>query len=266
MAELSRFDDVVAAGEGDPLVVWAAQDLGPGVRAWAAGGALAVASPGLSNRDRLVVRGPQDALVPLVARVLGVLGPAYRPLGDPAAVAALVARLPLEKVGEFAWMDAEGAPPRPAGARAAWLGDGARAEVASLLDAAFPASLARPGVAGVRRWAGVRHRGTLASIAAEAWSCRDVAFLSGVATDPELRGRGLGRSVCEFAVRALLAEHARVGLFVDRDNVAAISLYESMGMRLRPVAAARQPPGSAPAPPDPPGRGVAPNGRTRRSG
>jgi hypothetical protein len=66
----------------DPLCRWAAQD-GARTRTFTgAEGAIAVASPGLSMRDRLAVHGPADAVIPLVGEVLKEVGPTYRPIGD----------------------------------------------------------------------------------------------------------------------------------------------------------------------------------------
>lgn len=253
---LRDHDEIMRASGGDPLVVWAAQDLRPEVRAWSAGRALAVASPRLPNHDRLVLHGPPEEVAALLETVLPLVGPSYRLLGPAALVTALVARLPsLELSGEFAWMEArhDGAgvrhpptsPPSPAPSPSpsptvAWLDDSAAPEVLEVITAGFPESLARPGEPGVRRWAGARCDGRLAAVAAEAWSCSTVGFVSGVATRPEHRGRGLGRAVFEFVLTELLADHPFVGLFVDRSNDPAIALYRSLGMALRPVAAARQ--------------------------
>ncbi|WP_449062134.1 hypothetical protein, partial [Planomonospora algeriensis] len=93
MVELSTVPDVVAASGGDCLVVWAAQGLRGGVRAWALDGAVAVASPRLNRRDRLTVHGPAAPVAELVRRVLPGLGPSYRLLGERSLVAEVVGRI-----------------------------------------------------------------------------------------------------------------------------------------------------------------------------
>jgi hypothetical protein len=97
-------------------------------------------------------------VVALVPEVLELTGPSYRPLGDRRLIGALVAGIPaLVPVGTFGWMDCwRAATPRPGPTTARWLPDAAPGEVAALLEAGFPASHAKPGVAGVERWAGVR--------------------------------------------------------------------------------------------------------------
>jgi ribosomal protein S18 acetylase RimI-like enzyme len=56
----------------------------------------------------------------------------------------------------------------------------------------------------------------------------------------------MGRAVVRFLLAGMRREHPRVGLFVAADNEPAIALYRSLGMSLRPVAAAarRAPAGS----------------------
>ena len=90
----------------DPLCRWAAGHPDGGSRIFVRGAAVAVAAPGLSMRDRLVVTGPPADAVPLVRDVLDAVGPGYRPLGDRALIDALVARLPgLHPAPAFGWMD-----------------------------------------------------------------------------------------------------------------------------------------------------------------
>ncbi|MEU7886719.1 GNAT family N-acetyltransferase [Microbispora bryophytorum] len=259
MRELVSEAEVVAASGDDDLVVWAAQGMRPGVRAWAYGDAVAVASPAASRRDRLVVRGTAGGtaarLVPLVRHALAEAGPSYRPLGDAALIEQVVAAVPeLEPAAGFSWMGTEKlAPPRQevtgpevTGAErayregtASWLVDSAAPEVAALLAAANPGSYAVPGLPRVRRWAGVRDGGSgaLLAVAADAWSAPTVGLLAGVATAAPARGRGLGERVCRFVASALLAEHGRAALMVDDSNRAAVVVYERLGFARRRVAA-----------------------------
>nr|WP_240972127.1 GNAT family N-acetyltransferase [Microbispora sp. CL1-1] len=242
--------EVVAASGDDDLVVWAAQGMRRGVRAWAYGDAVAVASPEASRRDRLAVRGTASQVVPLVRHALAEAGPSYRPLGDAALIQQVVEATPeLELAGHFSWMGTEKlAPPRQettsregAGQEgtASWLAESAAPEVAELLAAANPDSYAVPGLPRVRRWAGVWDgSGALLAVAADAWSAPTVGLLAGVATAVPARGRGLGERVCRFVASALLAEHGRAALMVDDWNRAAVVVYERLGFARRRVAAA----------------------------
>jgi ribosomal protein S18 acetylase RimI-like enzyme len=219
----------------DPLIVWARQDGRPGVRAWSAPGAVAVACPDLSRRDRLAVHGDPDAVAGLLTReVLPRVGPTYRPLGDETLIAALADRVPqVRMAGRFGWMDVT-APVTPG--RGEWLDDDAA--VGRLLEVAFPDSYARPGGSGVRRWAGIRDGGDLLATAAEAWSSADIGFIAGVTTHPAARGRGLAAALCGFVTDELLRDRRRVALFVDHWNTAALRTYERLGFTLRRLGVA----------------------------
>ncbi|MFD8526489.1 GNAT family N-acetyltransferase [Streptosporangium canum] len=241
--ELRAAEEVAAACDDDTLLVWAAQGMRGGVRAWALGEAVAVASPELNRRDRLTVRGDAAQVAAVVGLALPELGPSYRLLGDRELIVELGERLPgTGPARPFEWMDTGPNAARDAGGagpgRVGWL-EGADEEVGVLLAGASPSSWAVPGLPGVRRWAGLRAAdGELVATAADAWSCPQVGFVAGVATAAAHRGRGYARRVCRFAFAALAAEHGRVALMVDTDNRAAIGVYERLGMRGRPVAAA----------------------------
>ncbi|WP_436762211.1 GNAT family N-acetyltransferase [Streptosporangium sp. V21-05] len=237
--------EITEACSGDALVLWGAQAMGPGVRAWALGEAVAVACPGLNRRDRITVRGEPGPVSTLVRQALEEVGPSYRVTGERALVEEVAARdTRLRVLGTFGWMDTPPGDPGPALTRppepgAGWLHATREEEVSALLARAAPTSWAVPGVPGVRRWAGIRgDDGHLVAVAAEAWSCPPVGFVAGVATAPALRGRGYGERVCRFALGELAAAHERVALMVDTGNHAAIALYERLGLRGRPLAAA----------------------------
>ncbi|QTR05432.1 GNAT family N-acetyltransferase [Saccharothrix algeriensis] len=71
------------------------------------------------------------------------------------------------------------------------------------------------------------------------WSAADLGFIAGVATRPDHRGRGLSTRVCAFLAGALLAETGGCALMVDRENPAAIRVYERLGFAYRSVSALR---------------------------
>ncbi|MFC8518916.1 GNAT family N-acetyltransferase [Streptomyces sp. NPDC057257] len=230
------------AGSGH--LVWAEQRLadgsvGPGVRVFRHGSAVAVASPGLSGRDRIAVAGePGDALE-LVPDVLREVGPGYRPFGDAELIGALVRGVPgLEAGGgPFLWMETAEVPATDA-AGVRWLDVRGERAAAGLFHGHFADSYAQPGRPGVRRWAGVYGEDTLLAVAADAWSGAGCGFMAGVVAHPRARGRGLGAVVSRFVVEALVREHGRAALMVDADNAPAIAAYERAGMWGRRFGAA----------------------------
>ncbi|MFB4268627.1 GNAT family N-acetyltransferase [Nonomuraea sp. GTA35] len=235
---LRSLDEVRAACGDDDLVMWAAQDLLGGSRAWALGGAVVAGSPNVSRHDRLAVWGEASDAVGLVRHALGELGPSYRPLGEVELMRQVAAKVDgVREAAEFSWMSLSGRVPA-AGEGVGWLDGGAAGEVAELLAADAPHSYAVPGAAGVSRWAGVRVDGVLAAVAAEAWSAPTVGLVAGVATRASLRGRGLAGLVCRWVSRELVAACGRAALMVDDGNAAAIRVYERIGYRRRRVLAA----------------------------
>lgn len=225
----------------DPLVLWAAQDLGRGVEAWSHGGAVAVAVASLARRHRLAVTGAVADIAVLVRALLDRLSPGYRPLGDADTIAGVCALVPeLTPSRPFGWMSTTREPSdRPVSARAADAGE--LEAINQVLDESLPDSLARPDGPGVIRWwVGTDDLG-VAACAAEAWPAPDVGLLAGVATSVRARGRGLGRAVTAAGLTALVREHGTAALMVDGANTAARALYESLGMTYRSIRAAAPP-------------------------
>ncbi|MEV0596983.1 GNAT family N-acetyltransferase [Nonomuraea cavernae] len=248
--ELISLDRVRAACGDDDLLMWGAQGLTGGARAWALGDAVVAAAPGVARRDRLTVWGGVPDAVELVRHALAEVGPSFRLLGGAGLVAEVTPKVGgLEAGPVFSWMSLPGGSfVRGGGGRSGdaagaggvgWLGPEEDGEVAALLREAAPGSYAVPGGAGVRRWAGLRVEGRLVAVAADAWSAPSVGLVAGVATAVSSRGRGLAERVCRWVSGELVAAHGRVALMVDDDNPSAIGVYVRIGYGRAPVMVSR---------------------------
>jgi ribosomal protein S18 acetylase RimI-like enzyme len=233
----------------DPLRRWVAQDRSAATRAWCSGDgtAAAIARPGLAQRDRVLVLGEESAAANLLRDLLPLLGPTYRPFGDRHLVDHILGHVPrLERRGEFYWMwcsAGDGAPaevhPHSRPCAAGWAEPGDAGAIAALLARNFPDSYARPGRAGVQRWAKITLGNRIVATGAWAWSEATVGLISGVTVESGLRGKGLGRSITSFLVHEALRTFGTASLLADEDNIPAIALYRSMGLRSIPLLAAR---------------------------
>jgi hypothetical protein len=173
------------------------------------------------------------------SQILPEVGPSFRTIGDRDFVHLVVRELvELDVVLEFGWMDTT-APPSIRTHDAEWLDEKQVEEIGRLLDRAFPDSYARPCEPGVSRWAGCRVNGGLAAVAADAWSCADLGFIAGAATDPNFRSQRLAERVCGLVSHTLVSERGRAALIADTWNTAAIALYQRLGLGWRDLAAAR---------------------------
>ena len=163
------------------------------------------------------------------------LGPGYTLIGDPPLMTGLLARINwLEALGFFGWMDGIRRPQHRAVHQARWLSRREWRAADRVLSIAYPDSFARPGVAGVSRWAGIcDETGWLTSTAADAWSAPGLGFVAGLAVVPRVRGTGQGRDVCAFVVDSLIASHGRVAMMVRDSSEAAIEMYADLGLTYR---------------------------------
>jgi ribosomal protein S18 acetylase RimI-like enzyme len=233
--QLRSRGEVAEASGADPQCMWAAQALLAGGAAWAAGGAVLVASPALCGRDRLIVRGPAAAAAGLVRAAVDAVGSSYVLIGDPPLMTALLARITwLEPRGFFGWMDSIRRPSCRPVHQARWLSRQEWGAADQVLTVAYPKSFARPGVPGVSRWAGITDvAGSLTGIAADAWSSPGLGFVAGLAVVPQARRTGQGRDVSAFVLKSLLAVHGRVAMMVQNSSESAIARYAELGLTYR---------------------------------
>ncbi|HET6725652.1 MAG TPA: GNAT family N-acetyltransferase [Gammaproteobacteria bacterium] len=83
------------------------------------------------------------------------------------------------------------------------------------------------------RFVGIRIDGRLAAMAGERFRFPGYTEVSGVCTHPDFRGRGLARRLSRFVASGIAARGDIAFLHAWKSNVAAISLYESLGFKLR---------------------------------
>jgi predicted GNAT family acetyltransferase len=121
--------------------------------------------------------------------------------------------------------------------------DAARHELVKLTDADAPemlalATLTEPGPFLARTHAmgsflGIRIAGRLAAMAGERFRFPGYTELSGVCTHPDFRGRGFARTLSAAVSANIESRSERPFLHAWKSNLAAISLYESLGFELR---------------------------------
>ncbi|MFC7341292.1 GNAT family N-acetyltransferase [Saccharopolyspora griseoalba] len=250
MERLADFHAVAGACPG-LMVRWAAQALDAGYphergAAWRYRDAVAVFAPRLSRADRLVCAGPGDEVAELVEAVLPELaGHDVRLLAAEPLAADLAERLGLEVRATFGWMHLATGPPQLPTPDVVWLGRADEPAIDALLRRANPTSYLFPDDPGAIRWAGIRDSGgAIRSVAGDSWAAPGIGCISGVATDPEWRGRGLSGQVCAFLTRELAARGSVV-LMADADNEPALAVYRRLGYRYTAISAVRATSGSA---------------------
>ncbi|GAB3692828.1 GNAT family N-acetyltransferase [Saccharopolyspora tripterygii] len=235
----------VAAASSDLMVRWAAQALEPGYphergSAWRHRSAVAVFAPRLNRADRVVHAGGEDDVVALLETISPALsGQKVRFLAGAPLAARVADRLGFEVLATFGWMHLDAAPPRELIPDAEWLTEADVPAIDALLREANPGSYLFPGDPGAVRWAGIRDAdGTPVSVAGDSWPAPGIRYISGVATHPAHRGRGLSTQLCTFLTRELAA-HGDVVLMADEDNEPALRVYRGLGYRYTPISASR---------------------------
>lgn len=83
------------------------------------------------------------------------------------------------------------------------------------------------------RFLGIRIDGRLVAMAGERLRLPGFTEVSGVCTHPQFRGRGLARRLSAAAARAIEARGERPFLHAWKTNLPAISLYRSLGFKVR---------------------------------
>jgi hypothetical protein len=118
----------------DPLVLWAAQDMGRNIQVWTHGSAIVAAAAGLARRDRVAVAGPATDIAVIVRALRDGPGPRYRPIGDADTISQLGELVSgLAPSRPFGWMTTSQAP-GPGEGTAQLAGDGEQAAIGRILD------------------------------------------------------------------------------------------------------------------------------------
>jgi predicted GNAT family acetyltransferase len=117
------------------------------------------------------------------------------------------------------------------------------ADIVELTDADAPemlalAKLTEPGPFLARThtmgtFRGIRIGGRLAAMAGERFRFPGYTEVSGVCTHPDFRGRGLARRLSAAVAARIESRGERPFLHAWKTNLAAISLYESLGFEIR---------------------------------
>lgn len=133
---------------------------------------------------------------------------------------------------ELVQMVAEAAPEDGRSAAFVALGDADSADMVAL------AALTKPGPFLARThqlgdFIGIREDGRLIAMAGERMRVDGYTEVSAICTDPDYRGRGLGKMLTREVTRRILARGERAFLHAYPDNAPAIALYESLGFRAR---------------------------------
>ncbi len=227
--------ELVAISTGHPMIRHLVPHLPPSTPGWSYGRAVALVngywhtSP---EGDQIIVVGPSDDAAHLAER-LAAEQP--RPLSIPAEAFDLlpVGLLTNPHPWQFRWVDAS--VDLPAG-EGSWLDPAADAEVAELLDGAFPGASFRPGSERIRAWAGVRDSsGRLIACAADTTEAPGVGFVAAITVRRDLRGQGIGRELTAWTLNRLVEREGLAALWLDGDNLAAAAVYDTLDMRRLPL-------------------------------
>jgi len=104
-------------------------------------------------------------------------------------------------------------------------------DLSRLYLSGYPENAFDPRLLQTGQYVGVRHGGQLVAVAGvHIWSpAQRVATLGNVATDPAMRGQGLGTAMVAAVCRRLLPTVDVIALNVKADNASAIALYTRLG-------------------------------------
>ncbi|MGH8792646.1 MAG: GNAT family N-acetyltransferase [Stackebrandtia sp.] len=187
-----------------------------------------------SNRRTVMAHGPAHAAAPLVAALVDELRPDMVTVPEE-IYDGLPDRARPPKGSRWVWFYTLAAPPpHEAEARCDWLGSHEHADVAALLDEAYPRALNRFRAGDPdQRWFGVRDEsGALAACGRATAADNAGPSLSSIAVHPKARRQGLASAMTSWAVRRLFeAGHSLVGLGSYAEATSVHRIYRRLGFQ-----------------------------------
>jgi ribosomal protein S18 acetylase RimI-like enzyme len=227
LTQLGSAAEVLVATGHDPFARGSLRR--PMARGWMTGSAVAwLGTDAEERRSYLSALGPPSDVGMLIGALVEEVPPNQRitvPRGSPAHLPAWMSVDGTD--WDFRWLGAS-PPVQPGEEEVADVADDG--ELAALLAASSPTASALPGDPGVRRWIGIRDRGTLIACAADTSGATGIGHLSSIAVHPSARGRGLGRVVTAALTRRLFDEGCdMVTLGLYADNTYARGMYDALG-------------------------------------
>lgn len=192
---------------------------------------------GLARRYRADVNGFASALDDsdtALAALASLVQPSEQVLILQAPKICVPAALTVTKTGGGVQMVARSpvAPPDRESADIIALGEPDAAEMLALATLTAPGPFLRHTYR-MGRFFGIRVDGQLAAMAGERFRFAGYTEVSGVCTHPDFRGHGLARRLSRQVAATIAARGDTAFLHAWADNVAAISLYETLGFQLR---------------------------------
>ncbi|WP_426566833.1 GNAT family N-acetyltransferase [Angustibacter sp. McL0619] len=227
---LSSYEELVEASGNDPFARWMVDPAGP-VRGWALDDGVAWLRRTHSYATTVTVLTSPRAAAAQLAELLSVVPDITRvtlPFGSLELLPPELAARVVPRAGDdWEWMMTR--TPPPAGRPAVVVPPDQLDDVRELLARASPrhsTTVQDPVVA----WWGIWDGGRLVACAAHTEDVPGVPSLASVATDPAVRGRGLGAAVTTAAARAAFdAGSAVVTLGMYSDNDVARRMYHRLG-------------------------------------
>lgn len=104
-----------------------------------------------------------------------------------------------------------------------------RAELVEFYGRANPAAESEPGEGTSQYWLGIRDRDRLAAVGAIHLTPAGAPHLTGIAVNPDFRGRGMGLAVTAALTNWAIQRYGVATLGVMTANARAVSLYRGIG-------------------------------------
>lgn len=125
-----------------------------------------------------------------------------------------------------------GRAPAPDDPRIVQLGAADVPDMMALADRTRPGPITSRALDIGRFW-GIRQNGRLVAMAGERMTLTDFTEVSGICTDAEVRGQGLGRALTQHVTARIAATGSTPYLHVVTGNIPAVRLYEDLGFETR---------------------------------